>query len=54
VKLDFVAPATAGLAKLTLFFMCDSYMGCDQEFGLDINVLPGEEDGAEEEAMSQD
>ena len=30
VKLDFVAPKGAGRAGLTLFFMCDAYMGCDQ------------------------
>ena len=30
VKLDFAAPATPGTHHLTLYFMCDSYMGCDQ------------------------
>ena len=30
VKLDFVAPKAVGRQALTLFFMCDSYMGCDQ------------------------
>ena len=30
VKLDFVAPKVVGTQTLTLFFMCDSYMGCDQ------------------------
>ena len=30
VKLDFVAPAAPGAHHLTLYFMCDSYMGCDQ------------------------
>lgn len=30
VKLDFVAPKAAGPQALTLYFMCDSYMGCDQ------------------------
>ena len=30
VKLDFVAPKAVGAHTLTLFFMCDSYMGCDQ------------------------
>jgi Sec63 Brl domain len=30
VRLDFVAPATAGDFDLVLFFMCDSYNGCDQ------------------------
>lgn len=30
MKLDFVAPKAVGPQALTLFFMCDSYMGCDQ------------------------
>ena len=50
VKLDFVAPSAAGPANLTLFFMCDSYMGCDQEFQLELDVLPGEEEAVEEQA----
>ena len=29
-KLDITAPATPGTHHLTLYFMCDSYMGCDQ------------------------
>ena len=28
--LKFEAPAQPGTHKLTLYFMCDSYMGCDQ------------------------
>ena len=28
--LSFDAPAQPGPHKLTLFFNCDSYMGCDQ------------------------
>lgn len=30
IKLDFVAPSTVGNHHLILYFMCDSYMGCDQ------------------------
>lgn len=33
MKLDFVAPKVVGRQALTLFFMCDSYMGCDQVRG---------------------
>jgi len=29
-RLEFTAPEAAGAAKLTLYFMCDSYMGADQ------------------------
>ena len=41
VKLNFTAPA-AGKHKVKLFFMCDSYIGCDQEYELDLNVKQGE------------
>jgi len=37
VSLAFTAPAT-GHHKLNLLFMCDSYLGCDQEFEFDIDV----------------
>jgi pre-mRNA-splicing helicase BRR2 len=37
VKLDFVAPA-AGKHEYVLYFMCDSYMGCDQEYKFTLNV----------------
>ena len=30
VKLDMTAPKSLGTQDFTLFFMCDSYMGCDQ------------------------
>lgn len=40
VKLEFPAPA-AGQHKFTLYFMCDAYMGCDQEFPLDLDVKEG-------------
>ncbi|PIA32529.1 hypothetical protein AQUCO_04400019v1 [Aquilegia coerulea] len=38
VKLEFAAPTEAGKKSYTLYFMCDSYMGCDQEYGFTINV----------------
>ncbi|XAR59953.1 RNA helicase [Bertholletia excelsa] len=38
VKLDFAAPAEAGKKTYTLYFMCDSYMGCDQEYGFVVDV----------------
>lgn len=41
-----MAPKAQGAAGLTLFFMCDAYMGCDQEFEFQIDVKEGEE-GAE-------
>jgi pre-mRNA-splicing helicase BRR2 len=53
VKLDFVAPPAVGTHHLTLYFMCDSYLGCDQEYEFDLDVTQGEgdEDG---DAMDQD
>ena len=50
-KLDFVAPR-AGHYSYSLYFMSDSYMGCDQEykFSLDIgDPESGGESGSESE-----
>jgi len=38
VRLDFPAPDAPGAHALTLFFMSDSYLGCDQEFELAVHV----------------
>lgn len=41
-KLEFIVPETAeGKTMLTLFVMCDSYMGCDQEFEIELDVEQG-------------
>ncbi|KAL4291767.1 hypothetical protein GQ457_14G019550 [Hibiscus cannabinus] len=32
VKLEFAAPTEAAEKSYTLYFMCDSYLGCDQEY----------------------
>jgi len=40
VKLEFVAPE-AGDHSLTLFCMSDSYLGCDQEYQMPLNVAAG-------------
>lgn len=56
-KLEFAAPSTPGRAQLTLFLMCDSYIGCDQEFEVELDVKPGaegEEDGGADEAEAMD
>merc|ERR1719334_1028073 len=37
LKLDFTAPAP-GRHSYTLFFMCDAYTGCDQEYKFTIDV----------------
>ena len=33
VKLDIIAPSELGEKKYTLYFMYDSYLGCDQRLG---------------------
>lgn len=50
VKLDFVAPAP-GRHAYTLYFMSDSYLGCDQEYELVIDVSAMESD---DESSSSD
>lgn len=47
VKLEFAAPGDVGKHALTLYFMCDSYLGCDQEYEFDMIVKEGP-DGAME------
>jgi pre-mRNA-splicing helicase BRR2 len=49
--LQFVAP-DAGEHTLTLYAVCDSYMGCDQEHELTITVAPPT--GEQEQAMQAD
>ncbi|CAN1127789.1 DExH-box ATP-dependent RNA helicase DExH12 [Linum perenne] len=48
VKLEFAAPADAGRKSYTLYFMCDSYLGCDQEYGFTVDVGASEDEGARE------
>ncbi|KAK9842537.1 hypothetical protein WJX81_005041 [Elliptochloris bilobata] len=48
-KLDFAAPAAPGLHRLTLYFMCDSYLGCDQEYEIELHVVEAAEAPAEQE-----
>jgi len=54
VKLEFAAPATPGAHALTLFFMCDSYLGCDQEYELPLAVTaPAGGSGSDSEGGSE-
>jgi len=48
VKLDFTAPAK-GEYDYVLYFMCDSYLGCDQEYAFHLNVGEAGEEGSSEE-----
>ena len=45
-RLEFAAPAAGGARTYTLFFMCDAYLGCDQEYEVEVEVEGGE-NGAE-------
>jgi len=38
VKLEFFAPEEIGDYKLSILLMCDSYLGCDQEYEFDMRV----------------
>ncbi|KAK4751540.1 hypothetical protein SAY87_005022 [Trapa incisa] len=38
VKLNFTAPSDPGKRDYTLYFMCDSYLGCDQEYSFSLDV----------------
>lgn len=50
VELDFVAPSP-GSHDYTLYFMSDSYLGCDQEykFSIDVNDFQSGSSGSESE-----
>jgi len=47
VTLEFMAPDEPGDYNLTLFCMSDSYLGCDQEYSVPLNVAVGESDDEE-------
>ncbi|XP_010425675.1 PREDICTED: DExH-box ATP-dependent RNA helicase DExH12-like isoform X2 [Camelina sativa] len=38
VNLDFTVPSEPGEKSYTLYFMCDSYKGCDQEYSFLVDV----------------
>jgi pre-mRNA-splicing helicase BRR2 len=48
VKLEFVAPEP-GEYNYTLFFMSDSYLGCDQEYEFDMKIGEAREEESSEE-----
>lgn len=48
-KLEFMPPNTPGKHTLKLFLMSDSYVGCDQEFEVELNLRKGEDEEEEEE-----
>ncbi|KEH28731.1 U5 small nuclear ribonucleoprotein 200 kDa helicase [Medicago truncatula] len=50
-KLQFAAPVDAGKKSYILFFMCDSYMGCDQEYSFTVDVK--EADGGDKDSSKE-
>ena len=44
-KLEFAAPEDPGDYNLVLYLMSDSYLGCDQEYELNVAVIAADEDG---------
>ncbi|KAK9005390.1 hypothetical protein V6N11_042825 [Hibiscus sabdariffa] len=38
VKLEFAAPTEVGKKEHSLYFICDSYLGCDQEYSFTVDV----------------
>lgn len=51
-KLEFTAPKDVGKATVVLSFMCDSYLGCDQEYEVELDVQEALEE-EEDEQMSE-
>lgn len=48
IKLDFVPPK-AGDVVYKLYFMCDSYVGCDQEYEVELSIKQGETEESDNE-----
>lgn len=53
VKLDFIAPEE-GKHNYLLYFMCDSYQGCDQEYPITLNVKEAQESDSEDMSESDE
>ena len=53
VKLEFVAPE-AGEHAYTLYLMSDSYLGCDQEYELPLQVAEAKDEDDDEDEDDED
>jgi pre-mRNA-splicing helicase BRR2 len=53
-RLDFTAPEEPGEYRYKLFFMCDSWVGCDQEYEFVLTVEQGMDVDANGEAEASD
>ena len=49
-----MAPESVGEHSLLLYLISDSYLGCDQQYELTLNVLEAPEDDEEEEEDEDD
>ena len=54
VKIDLTAPSDVGKHEFKLFFMCDSYMGCDQEYELPLQVAEAKDADDDEDEDDED
>ena len=50
MKLEFAAPADVeGPQDMALYLMCDSYLGCDQQFDFMLTVTPAVDDDGDDD-----
>jgi len=54
IRLDFMAPDEPGDHALTMFCMSDSYLGCDQEYAVNLNVAAGGDDDSDDDSGDDD
>ncbi len=53
VKLDFTAPNEAHVFNYTLYLMSDAYMGCDQEYAMQLNLSSNKNKNDDDDSRSQ-
>jgi len=53
LKLDFTAPNEVGKKTYTLYFMCDAYLECDQEYEFTIDVKEAVDDDEDGKPMDE-
>jgi len=54
LQLDFMAPDEPGDYHLTIFCMSDSYLGCDQEYSVNVSVAAGDDSSDEDESSEEE
>jgi len=53
VKLEFLAPQEPGDYNLSLFCMSDSYLGCDQEYSIELSVAAASDSESDDDDNSE-